>query len=202
VTEPALRDRKKQRTREAIARAALELFADRGFSAVSMAQVAEAADVGQRTLFRYYADKEELLFGDDAPVQDRLRQALAARPDGEPPMVAAREALVDLAPLWQDARDHGRTRRAVIEASPALRARQLAKHAAYEEVLAEGLADRGTDRPQARLLARVAVACATEAISRWLDAEDPRGPALEPTVRQAFAELGLQLSSADDGRPA
>ena len=202
MTEPPLRDRKKQRTRESIARAALELFAARGFAAVSMAQVAEAADVGQRTLFRYFADKEELLFGDEAPVQARLRHALAARPEGEPPIVAAREALADLAPLWQDARDHGRTRRAVIEASPALRARQLAKHADYEEVLTEGLADRGTDRTQARLLARVAIACATEAISRWLDDGDPGRPALDQAVRQAFAELGLHLSSADDLRPA
>jgi AcrR family transcriptional regulator len=189
-----MRERKKQRTRAAIAGAALDLFAGRGFDAVTVAEVAEAADVGRRTLFRYFPDKEELLFGDDEAVQARLRDALAARPERDAPTSAVLEALVDLASLWQDAREQGRARRAVIERSPALQARELAKHATYEQVLVDGLAARGLGLPQARLLARVAVACATEAITRWLADDDPDSPGLEGRTRDTFSELGEHLA--------
>jgi AcrR family transcriptional regulator len=88
------------------------LFAARGFQAVTLAEVADAAEVVQRTVFRYFADKEELLFGDDPAVQAHLGAALAARPAQEPPAAAVLEAVVSLALLWQDDRDQGRIRRA------------------------------------------------------------------------------------------
>lgn len=188
-----MRERKKQRTRAAIAQAALELFAARGFEAVTLTEIAEAADVGHRTLFRYFADKEELLFGDDDAVQAHLRAALAARPEHEPPATAVLQALVSLAPLWQDSREQGRTRRAVIENSTALRARERAKHAAYERVLLDGLAARSVGQPQARLLARVAVACTDEAITRWLSDDDPTQPGLAGRAQETFAELAQHL---------
>src|SRR5215207_4720778 len=152
-----LRERKRERTRALIANAALELFAARGFADVTLAEVADVAEIGQRTLFRYFSDKEELLFGDDAAVQDQLRAALADRPAREPPAAAVLEAVVSLAQLWQDDRERGRTRRAVIDASSTLKARERAKHSAYERVLSDELSKRGLDRPQARLLARTAV---------------------------------------------
>jgi AcrR family transcriptional regulator len=196
-----LRERKKERTRAAIAQAALELFTTRGFEAVTLAEVAQAADVGQRTLFRYFLDKEELLFGDDAVVQGHLQTALAARPAEEPPASTVLEAVVSLAPLWQDRREEGRTRRAVIEASPALHARQLAKYSGYERVLLDGLVARGLGRPGARLLARTAVACTDEALTRWFSDDDPAQPGLAGRARETFAELSQQLRTTDPAAP-
>ena len=79
-----LRERKKVQTRAAISAAALKLFAERGYDAVTVAEVAAAADVGERTLFRYFPVKEELLFGEDDVFRDALAGALAARPRDEP----------------------------------------------------------------------------------------------------------------------
>lgn len=200
MTSPSsgLRARKKEATRAAIARASLELFAARGFAAVTLAEIAAAADVGERTIFRYFPDKEELLFGDDAAVREHLTEALAARPASEAPVVAVVEAMVALAPLWQDAQDEGRLRRAVIGAAPALAARQRAKYADYEHTVAQALVARGSDGTQARLLARAAVACADEAITRWFDDARPDEPGLAARIRATVTDLARQLRLIDD----
>ena len=189
MTALPLRERKKERTRAAIERAALDLFSARGFDAVTLAEVADAAEVGHRTLFRYFADKEELLFGDDHTVRLRLADLVAARPDHEPAATAAVEALAELASMWQDGREQGRRRRAVIDGSEALIARERAKHRMYEQVLLAGLVARGLDRPEARLLSRVSVTCFDEAVTRWLDDDDPHRPGLAGRVREAFGAV-------------
>lgn len=130
-----------------------------------------------------------LLFGDDHAVQARLRAALTERPAGEAPAAAVLEAVVGLAALGAGQREQGRARRAVIEAAPALQARQRVKLAAYEVVLLDGLIARGLDVPQARLLARAAVACADEALIRWLSDDDAERPGLEGRLRATYREL-------------
>jgi AcrR family transcriptional regulator len=198
VTTPLpLRERNKVRTRAAIERAALDLFSARGFDAVTLAEVADAAEVGQRTLFRYFSDKEELLFGDDHALRLRLGELLAVRPEHEPATTAALEAVLGLAPMWQDSRELGRRRRAVIDASPALAARERAKHSAYEQVLLGGLVARGLDRPAARLLSRVSVTCFDEAVTRWLDDDDPQRPGLAHRVREAFAVVARLMNESN-----
>ena len=80
---------------------------------------------------------------------------------------------------------------AVIGASPALEARERAKHAGFEAVITEGLGARGLGEPAARLLARLGVACYAEALTRWLD--DPAVP-LPDVMRACFAELGAAMA--------
>src|SRR5262245_60278362 len=77
-----LRERKKQRTRELIAATALDLFGRRGYHATTVAEIAAAADVSERTVFTYFPTKEDLLFADHAVFRDRLAAALADRPAG------------------------------------------------------------------------------------------------------------------------
>jgi hypothetical protein len=101
-----------------------------------------------------------------------------------------------LVPLWQDRQAVGRARAAVIAASPELLARQRGKQAAEERVLADGLAVRGLAPPQAGLLARAVVACADEAIARWLADTDPRTPGLDHRLRDTVAELAALLTPA------
>jgi AcrR family transcriptional regulator len=194
----SLRERKKARTRAAIAQAALALFTERGYAAVTLADVAAAAEVGQRTLFRYFPDKEELLFAQDEGVRAQLRAALAARPAQEPPAAAVLEAMAALAGLWQPRHAEGRARRALIDAAAPLQARERAKHAAYEAELAAELVRRGVDGAPARLLARVAVGCFDEAVTRWLADGDPARPGLEGRLRGTLAELGDLLRAPED----
>ncbi|MGL4178372.1 MAG: TetR family transcriptional regulator [Dermatophilaceae bacterium] len=199
MSEPqGRRERRKRETRRDISRAAVALFADRGFDGVTMLEIAAAADVAPRTLFRYFPDKEELLFADEHVVDTHLREALAARPVDEPPSITTRAALAEIAALWTDRRDEGRRRRSIIEASPALQARDRLKHAAHEREIADGLQLRGVPAHRSRLLARLAVSCFDEAVVRWL--ADETAP-LDTVVDATFAEAGsLWTETGDTGR--
>src|SRR6266699_3088043 len=75
-TQPGLRERKKQRTRETIARAGQQLFAERGYHATTLPDIAEAADVSTRTIFAYFPSKEDILFSDFPVLKEALEQAL------------------------------------------------------------------------------------------------------------------------------
>src|SRR5258706_13318809 len=94
--EPGLRERKKQRTRETIARAAHELFAERGYHATTLPDIAEAADVSTRTIFAYFPSKEDILFSDFAAMKAALAQALAERPEGQDALETVRQFILSL----------------------------------------------------------------------------------------------------------
>src|SRR6266516_5375591 len=95
-TELGLRERKKQRTRETIARAARELFAERGYHDTTLPEIAEAADVSTRTIFAYFPSKEDILFSDFPLMKDALAQALAERPEGQDALETVREFILSL----------------------------------------------------------------------------------------------------------
>jgi AcrR family transcriptional regulator len=80
--EVGLRERKKQQTRDAIARAATELFARDGFESVTVKQIARAANVSRQTVFNYFATKEEMLFDRDPEVLEALLTSIRGRADG------------------------------------------------------------------------------------------------------------------------
>ncbi|MDP9309267.1 MAG: TetR/AcrR family transcriptional regulator, partial [Actinomycetota bacterium] len=94
--ELGLRERKKQRTRETIAGAARELFAERGYHATTLPEIAEAADVSTRTIFAYFPSKEDILFSDFPLMKDALAQALAERPEGEDALETVRRFILSL----------------------------------------------------------------------------------------------------------
>jgi AcrR family transcriptional regulator len=94
--QPGLRERKKQRTREAIAWAARELFAERGYHETTLPDIAEAADVSTRTIFAYFPSKEDILFSDFALMKEALAQALAERPEGEDALETVRTFILSL----------------------------------------------------------------------------------------------------------
>ncbi|GHE77371.1 TetR family transcriptional regulator [Streptomyces spiralis] len=159
---PGLRERKKQRTRDALLRAALELFTTRGYEQTTVDDIAEAVDVSQRTFFRYFPGKEEAAFAVQDMVEEQFLESLRARPPHEAPLEALRRAVLDnwdrigeaimsLVPLEL----HLRMFRA-IESTPALLAAHLRRSVETEEQLARLLAAReGLDvdtDPRPRLL--------------------------------------------------
>ena len=91
--EPGRRQRKKQRTRDALFEAAMDLFTAKGYDHTAVHEITDAVDVSERTFFRYFASKEDLVlsFVQDGAVA--FAEALAARPPKEEPLTAARHAL-------------------------------------------------------------------------------------------------------------
>jgi AcrR family transcriptional regulator len=194
IVNLSLREERKVRTRAAIAAAALDLFAARGYDAVTVAEVAAAARVGERTLYRYFADKEDLLFAEDEAWRAALRAAIERQSTGEPPFAVLRGASVAVVRALEDRREEVRRRGEVIASAPALAARERAKHAAWEAVLAAGLLARGVAAGEARLLGRIVVACYDEAMTRWLAVDGPHRT-LSAELDAAFEDLGALVTS-------
>ena len=189
----SLREQRKVRTSASIAAAALELFAARGYAAVTVSEVAAAAGVGERTLYRYFADKDDLLFAEDEQMRAGLHSAIEQQPDGQPPLSVLREASAALARTLQGRREELVRRTRIIASSPALSARERAKKVAWEAVLTEGLARRGVPPAQAALLGRIGVACQDEALSRWLG-QDPPHQTLAHELDATFIQLAALVA--------
>ncbi|MFC9973693.1 TetR family transcriptional regulator [Spirillospora sp. NPDC127200] len=126
VPRPGLRERKKRRTRQALAAAALRLFAERGYEETTIADIAAAADVSPRTFFSYFPSKEDVVF---AEMDDRLAEVgerLASRPPGEPPLVTVRHAMVAvMEALVTEHGSYGAVQVRLVLERPALRAQAL-----------------------------------------------------------------------------
>ncbi|PRX03910.1 UNVERIFIED_ORG: TetR family transcriptional regulator [Actinomadura viridilutea] len=135
---PGLRERKKRRTRRAIASAALRLFAERGYEETTIADIADAADVSPRTFFGYFPSKEDVVF---AEVDDRLaevRERLARRVPGETPLETVRRATADVIDaLAAEHGDYGAVQVRLILERPGLRARALQRLTDTQQELAE-----------------------------------------------------------------
>ncbi|MFR9800484.1 TetR family transcriptional regulator [Streptomyces sp. MS06] len=144
----SLRERKKQRTREALLRAAVELFTTRGYERTTVDDIVEAVDVSQRTFFRYFAGKEEAAFAVQRTAEAHFVDAVRARPAEEPPVKAMRQAVVE---GWDTLHEviesavpvelYLRMYR-VIESTPALLAAHLRRSVEIEEILAGIIAER------------------------------------------------------------
>lgn len=134
-----LRQRLRQRTAEEIEAAAFALFAERGYEATTVEQIAAAAGVSTRTFFRYFPSKEAVVFGDHAPTVTRLRAALAGADPALPPAARVRGAMIAAEP--DGGGDARRARTAMLVAGvPALRAHHARLVEDLEEVVAAAVA--------------------------------------------------------------
>lgn len=139
AARPGLRERKKQLTRRAILDSADRLFAESGYEKVTVAQIADGANVSVKTLFTYFASKEDLVFGGEDEVRDALVHAVAERPAGVSALEAVRAFLRDLA--RQDAAAGGvEAFHAAYGEVPQLHARMLLMYERFEQALAAVLA--------------------------------------------------------------
>ncbi|MEU9578367.1 TetR/AcrR family transcriptional regulator [Streptomyces chilikensis] len=198
---PGLRERKKQRTRATISEAAIALFLEHGFHRVSVAQVAEAAEVSKRTLFAYFPTKEDLVVHRFADHESELARVVRAREPGTDPLAAVREhflrGLRERDPI-SGLNDHSqvlRLTRMILE-SPSLVARMERFKAGAERELALALRE-ATDTPEltARLAAvqivAVQWALAQDNARRLADGEpaDARLAGAVADARHAFSLL-------------
>ena len=148
-------------------RAAMDLFLERGFEQTTVTEIASRAGLTQRTFFRHFADKREVLFGGSAALQELLLSALASAPESAAPIDAVAAALEAASAGLQERREYSRQRQVVIAANPELQERELIKLAALSAALADGLRQRGVTDPAASLAAEMGIAVFRIAIERW-----------------------------------
>ncbi len=152
--------------------AALELYGERGFEQTTVAEIAQRAGLTERTFFRHFADKREVLFSGE--VDDLVLSALTdARPSAAPidAIVFGLEAAGE---LLEQRRDLVLQRQAVIAANPALRDREVIKFARLASNITNVLRRRGIDEPTARLAAEAGVSVLKRAFERWLEEDNDR----------------------------
>jgi AcrR family transcriptional regulator len=155
-----------------IAGKAMDLFLKQGFDETTVEQIAAAVGMSGRSVFRYFATKEDMVVGDMIEIGRGLAAALADRPADEPPWEALRRALDE--PLNALKNDGGRAlaRTTMLATTPALRAAAQQKHAQWEELLVPGLAQRlkgpaATRELRARAIASAALSCLDVAVDIW-----------------------------------
>jgi AcrR family transcriptional regulator len=155
--------------------AALALFQERGYEQTTTAEIAEAAGLTQRTFFRYFRDKRDVLFQGQDEFVESLTEGVDAAPAGTPTIDLVELVLTSAAPFFTDERrPYSRARRAVIDGNPALRERENHKLASLASGLAEALRRRGISEPAALLAAEAAVSIFKVAFAHWLREDESR----------------------------
>ncbi|GAA0553569.1 TetR/AcrR family transcriptional regulator [Paractinoplanes ferrugineus] len=165
--------------------AALDLYGEQGYEATTTAEIAARAGVTERTYFRHFADKREVLFDGEAELRDVMREAIASARD-EGPLATVLRAYAAAVPLFVAGRPVAVRRAAIIATSPALAERAHAKSASLTEALVAALRERGIAEPTARLAARAGAAVFERASQAW-DGESAAG--LEALIARAEVEL-------------
>lgn len=161
-----------------IAAAALDLFDARGFAAVTMDDVAQAAGVSVRSVHRYFPSKEDLIVGDPTPTAILVEEAFAASDPGMPLWAALRESLEALVRHAATKSEEGRRVTRIIATTDTLRARNLEKHLAWAERLTPLVAARISAGSvelaalQARAMVHMALACFDVAVDAWAADDD------------------------------
>lgn len=166
--------------------AALELLREHGYERTTAATIAARAGVTERTFFRYFPDKREVLFDGEAIVRAALVAAVADAPAELGPLDTLRRTFRSFQPLLEGKRSYAKPRQDIISSTPALHERELAKMAALTDALAAALKARGVADLRATLAAQIGMAAFAHAAFAWLD--DPETE-LGERIELAFREL-------------
>jgi AcrR family transcriptional regulator len=204
--ELPLRARKQRRTRDAIIDTAMTLFGERGFDGVTVNEIAARAEIGRTTFFRYFSDKQEVLFADDEELLAAMTETLDAAAREKAPIGDSLEVAIDLARTGLRGLTDLVLRRAswlplrqeLIDAHPALTARSLAKERQYAQSGVEVLVGHGATLQTAALAVGIANACYQTAVVTTRDAPEK----LPAAVDAAFGRLAtLDTTTMRPARP-
>jgi AcrR family transcriptional regulator len=136
------RERKRLETRNGLAAVALELFAEHGFDAVTVNDIADRADVDPSTFYRHFVTKEAVIFAEFGEVTARIGDAIRAQPADLPVLQALRESAKELAAMRMLDLDNDRRRAALIQSTPSVRAQELVVREALVDEVALAIAER------------------------------------------------------------
>jgi len=167
--------------------AAMELFVERGFEQTTVAEIARRAGLTERTFFRYFADKREVLFAGAGTLQEFFVSTVASAPDSAAPIDAVAAAVAAAGALLQERREYAKQRQAVIAAHAELRERELIKLASLASALAGALRLRGVTEPAASLAAEAGIAVFRIAFELWVSEASQAD--LPQLIRESFDEL-------------
>ena len=185
TSERAALGRPRATSREHLERVALDLFTERGFEETTVEHIAATAGISRRTFFRYYASKNDVVWGDFEGLLDDLDSWLGESGDDEPMLAVLRDAVVRFNTLPDEAVPAHRQRMALILHVPALQANSTLRYAAWRDVVARFVARRlqaPVESLLPQLVGHVALAAAVAAYEQWL---------ADPT-----SELGSLLAAA------
>ncbi|WP_375476410.1 mycofactocin system transcriptional regulator [uncultured Jatrophihabitans sp.] len=182
--------RARSTTPSQLSHVALELFFEHGFAATTIDDIAAAAGIGRRTLFRYFPSKNDLPWGDFDALLDTMRATLAAAPRSTPAAQAVRDAVLDFNRVPEEELPYHRARMRLLLGEPALVAHSTLRYQAWREVIAEFAATRlgvPTDSLLPRAMSRICLALSISAYEEWLARDDAR---LDGLLSEAFELLG------------
>ena len=175
-------------------RAALELYSERGYDQTTVTEIAKRAGLTERTFFRYFADKREVLFYGSGMLQERLVQGIDDAPATLSPLDAVSAALIAAAEPIEEIREFSRRRQALVAANPELQERELIKLATLGAALSDALRRRGVADPTASLTAQAGIAVFRIAFERWVDASEDRE--LSALIQESLDELRAVTAGA------
>ncbi|MFG2090231.1 MULTISPECIES: TetR family transcriptional regulator [unclassified Spirillospora] len=199
---PGRRERKKQRTRDALVDAAFTLFAEKGFDSTTVEEIADAVDVSSRTFFRYFASKEDVALTFQEEQTRAVLASLTERPADEPIMTALRRAVVGIARACEAGElgfdpERFQCMLSMMHDSPSLMAGSLEHAQKKQALLIEFIAERLGVDPAADLRPHVIAAATTCGFQAAADAMRRHGGtfgSLSETVDQTFAILETGLN--------
>jgi AcrR family transcriptional regulator len=183
-----------------LARAAMELYLERGFDETTVAEIAKRAGLTERTFFRHFADKREVLFAGAAQLQEVLVGVVRDAPSDLAPVDAAIAGVAAGGALIQERRAFARQRYEIIVANAELQERELIKMASLSLALADTLRRRGVADPAASLAAEIAITVFRIGFERWV--ADPVRMDLPQLIHASFEELKAVTASSEAGRPS
>lgn len=182
-------------SRSEIEHIALDLFTDRGFETTTVDDIAAAAGIGRRTVFRYYASKNDIPWGAFDEQLDRMRATFAALPTDLPVMVGVRAAVLDFNEVHVDEQPWHRRRLRLILGTPALQAHSTLRYAAWRQVVADYAAARLGLPPDGlvpQTIGHASLGVALAAYERWLADE---GGELHDLLDTVFRSLENGLTT-------
>lgn len=177
-----------------LATAALDLFLERGYEQTTVAEIAARAGLTERTFYRYFADKREVLFGGRPTLEDQIVEGMADGPASAAPLDTIAASFERVATgFFADRAKFATKRQAVIDANPELQERELLKMASLVTAIGRSLHARGVGEPAASLAAEAGVAVFRIAFAQWVAPGNERS--LDDLIRSALADLRMVMGA-------
>jgi AcrR family transcriptional regulator len=177
-------------------KAAMELFQERGYARTTVGDIAALADLTERTFFRYFADKREVLFSGAKELEQGIVERIAKVPQEVPPLDAVAVAFEAAGAELEERRDLGyvRARHALVIQHAEIQERELIKLASLASATTKALHARGVSEPTASLAAEAGIAVFKIGFERWVNDEEPRD--LAGHIRAAMDALRTVTGAA------